>query len=116
MRRTIEFYRTKSGAVPTELFFDTLSDKVVQKVIAVIELVETERIVPAKFFRKLVDTDLFEFRIRWESNIYRLLCFFDRNDTVVITHGFVKKTQKTPQGEVDRAERYRQDYFARRKP
>ena len=61
MRRTIEFYRTKSGAVPTELFFDTLSDKVVQKVIAVIELVETERIVPAKFFRKLVDTDLFEF-------------------------------------------------------
>ena len=98
------------------MFFDTLSDKVVQKVIAVIELVETERIVPAKFFRKLVGTDLFEFRIRWESNIYRLLCFFDRNDTVVITHGFVKKTQKTPQGEVDRAERYRQDYFARRKP
>ena len=116
MRRTIEFYRTKSGAVPTEAFFDTLSDKVVQKVIAVIELVETVRIVPAKFFRKLVGTELFEFRIRWESNIYRLLCFFDRNDTVVITHGFVKKTQKTPQGEINRAERYRQDYFARRKP
>ena len=87
-----------------------------QKVITVIELVETERIVPAKFFRKLVGTELFEFRIRWESNIYRLLCFFDRNDTVVITHGFVKKTQKTPQGEINRAERYRQDYFARRKP
>ena len=43
------------------MFFDTLSDKVVQKVIAVIEPVETERIVPAKFFRKLVGTDLFEF-------------------------------------------------------
>lgn len=61
MRRTIEFYRKKSGAVPTEAFLDTLSDKVVQKVIAVIELVETVPIVPAKYFRKLVGTELFEF-------------------------------------------------------
>ena len=116
MRRTLEFYRTQSGAVPTEAFLDSLSDKVVQKVIAVIELVETVRIVPAKFFRKLVGTELFEFRIRWESNSYRLLCFFDRNNTVVITHGFMKKTQRTPPGEIDRAERYRRDYLARRKP
>ena len=56
MRRTIEFYRTKSGAVPTEVFFDTLSDKVAQKVIAVIELVETVAIGPAKYFKKLVGT------------------------------------------------------------
>ena len=116
MRRTIEFYRTKSGAVPTEAFLDTLSDKVVQKVIAVIELVEAVPIVPAKYFRKLVGTELFEFRIRWERNIYRLLCFFDRNNTVVITHGFMKKTQRTPRREIDRAERYRRDYFARRQP
>ena len=116
MRRTIEFYRTKSGAVPTESFLDTLSDKVVQKVIAVIELVETVPVVPAKYFRKLVGTELFEFRIRWERNIYRLLCFFDRNNTVVITHGFMKKTQRTPRREIDRAERYRRDYFARRQP
>ncbi|MDE0024738.1 MAG: type II toxin-antitoxin system RelE/ParE family toxin [Spirochaetaceae bacterium] len=93
-----------------------LSDKVVQKVIAVIELVETVPIVPAKYFRKLVGTELFEFRIRWERNIYRLLCFFDRNNTVVITHGFMKKTQRTPRREIDRAERYRRDYFARRQP
>ena len=46
---------------------DTLPDKVVQKIIAVVELVETERIVPAKFFEKLTDTELYECRIRWES-------------------------------------------------
>ena len=114
MKRTIEFYATTSGAVPTEEFLDALSDKVVQKIIAVIELAETERIVSTRFLKKLSGTELFEFRIRWESNIYRLLCFFDRDSTVVITHGFVKKTQKTPQREIQRAERFRRDYFARK--
>ena len=115
MRRAIEFYRTATGRIPTEEFLDTLSDKAVQKIIAVVELVGTERIVPAKFFKKLVGTDLYEFRIRWQSNIYRLFCFFDRNDKVVITNGFVKKTQKTPQREIDKAQRYRRDYMARRR-
>ena len=115
MRRTIEFYRTETGRIPTEEFLDTLSDKVVQKIISVIELVEAEPIVPAKFFRKLVDTELYECRVRWESNIFRLFCFFDRNDKIVITNGFVKKTQKTPQREIERAKRYRRDYLARRK-
>ena len=48
MKRTIEFFRTENGKIPTAEFLDTLSDKVVQKIIAVIELLETERIVPAK--------------------------------------------------------------------
>ena len=52
--------------------------------------------VSTRFFKKLSGTELYEFRIRWESNIYRLLCFFDRDNKVVITHGFVKKAQKTP--------------------
>ena len=115
MNRTIEFYRTETGRVPIEEFLDTLSDKIVQKIIAVIELVETERIVPTKFFKKLTDTELYECRIRWESNIYRLFCFFDANDKVVITNGFTKKTQKTPQREIDRAKKYRRDYLDRRK-
>ena len=115
MRRTIEFYRTETGRIPTEEFLDTLSDKVVQKIISVIEFVEAEPIVPAKFFKKLIDTELYECRVRWESNVFRPFCFFDRNDKIVITNGFVKKTQKTPQREIERAKRYRRDYLARRK-
>ena len=114
MKRTIEFYATSSGAVPIEEFLDTLSDKVVQKIVAVMELAETERIVSTRFFKKLSGTELYEFRIRWESSIYRLLCFFDRDNKVVITHGFVKKAQKTPQRQIQMAERFRQDYFARK--
>ena len=114
MKRTIEFCATRTGTVPTEEFLDTLTDKAVQKIIAVMELAETERIVPTRFFKRLSGTELYEFRIRWESNIYRLLCFFDRNSKVVITHGFVKKEQKTPQREIQRAERLRKDYFTRK--
>ncbi len=114
LKRTVEFYAATSGAVPIEDFLDSLSDKVVQKIIAVIELAETERIVATRFLKKLSGTELYEFRIRWESNIYRLLCFFDRDSKVVITHGFVKKARKTPQREIQRAERFRRDYLARK--
>lgn len=115
MKRVIEFFRTDSGRIPVEEFLDTLSDKVVQKIIAVLELVETQTAIPAKFFKKLSDTELWECRIRWESNIYRLFCFFDRDDKVVVTSGFVKKTQKTPQREIQKAEAYRRQYHVRRK-
>lgn len=114
LKRTVEFYAATSGAVPIEEFLDSLSDKVVQKIIAVIELAETERIVSTRFFKKLSGTELYEFRIRWESSIYRLLCFIDRDSKVVITHGFVKKARKTPQREIQRAERFRRDYLARK--
>ena len=114
LKRTVEFYAATSGAVPIEDFLDSLPDKVVQKIIAVIELAETERIVATRFLKKLSGTELYEFRIRWESNIYRLLCFFDRDSKVVITHGFVKKARKTPQREIQRAERFRRDYVARK--
>ena len=70
LKRTVEFYAATSGAVPIEDFLDSLSDKVVQKIIAVIELAETERIVATRFLKKLSGTELYEFRIRWESNIY----------------------------------------------
>ena len=114
MVRKIEFFKKENGRIPIEEFLDSLPDKVVQKIIAVLELVETEVIVPVKFFKKLVNTELWECRIRRESNIYRLLCFFDNKDKVVIATGFIKKTQKTPQQELDRAEKYRREYFSRR--
>jgi hypothetical protein len=51
------FFRTGNGRIPTEEFLDTLSDKVVRKIIAVIELLETERVDAVKFFKKLVATE-----------------------------------------------------------
>jgi len=58
--------------------------------------------------------NIWECRIRLGPDAYRIFCFFDGRSVVVLTHGIIKKTQKTPQREIDRAEAYRRDYLKRR--
>ncbi len=66
-----------------------------------------------KYFKKLIGTDIWEFRTLFNGVQYRLLSFWDSdtNTFVIITHGFVKKSQKTPQKEIDKAKAIRDDYF-----
>ena len=88
--------------------------KVSQKIAWVLRLLEDMDIVPVSYFKKLAGTeDIWECRIQFDSNAYRIFCFF-MNNSVVLTHGFVKKSQKTPAGEIERAEAYRRDFLKRR--
>lgn len=70
-------------------------------------------VVDAELFKKLEDTDIWEFRTLFNGIAYRMLAFWDtQNETLVIaTHGFIKKKQKTPAKEIARAERIRKEYF-----
>ena len=114
MNRTVLFYRTVDGKCPVQEFIDSLPGKAAQKIVWVLRLLEDMDIVPASYFKKLAGTeDIWECRIQFGSNAYRIFCFF-LNNTVVLTHGFVKKSQKTPAGEIERAEAYRRDFFKRR--
>ena len=114
MNRTVIFYRTADGKCPVQEFLDSLPGKVAQKIVWVLRLLEDMDIVPASYFKKLVGTeDIWECRIQFGSNAYRIFCFF-MNNSVVLTHGFVKKSQKTPAGEIERAEAYRRDFLKRR--
>jgi len=91
-----------------------LPSKVAQKVVWVLRLLEEMDRVPVSYFKKLTGTeDIWECRIQFGSNTFRILCFFI-NNSVVLTHGFVKKSQKTPVGEIERAEAYRRDFLKRR--
>ena len=54
---------------------------------------------------------LFEIRIEFESNIYRIFCCFDQGNLVVLFNGFQKKTQKTPKKEIEKAVRIKNEYF-----
>jgi phage-related protein len=54
---------------------------------------------------------LYEIRIEWGSNIYRIFSFFDRGDLIVVTNGFQKKSQKTPRSEIEYAEQLKKKYF-----
>lgn len=114
MNRTVIFYRTVNGKCPVQEFIDSLPGKVAQKIVWVLKLLEDLEIIPSSYFKKLVGTEeIWECRIQFGSNAYRIFCFFIDN-TVVLTHGFVKKSQKTPGGEIERAEAYRRDFLKRR--
>lgn len=113
--RNVKFYRTNDGKCPVQEFLDSLPAKAAQKVTWVLKLLEDVAIVPASYFKKLVNTDeIWECRVQFGSNAYRLFCFFIGNSVVVLTHGISKKSQKTPKQEIERAEAYRKEYMSRR--
>lgn len=96
-------------------FLDDLPGKAAQKVTWVLSLLEDLAVVPSMYLKKLVNSEeIWECRIQFGSNVYRIFCFFDGNSVIVLTHGLIKKTQKTPQREIERAEAYRKDYLQRR--
>lgn len=89
--------------------------KAAQKVTWVLSLLEDLDIVPSTYFKKLVGTEeIWECRVQSGSNTYRIFCFFLGNSVVVLTHGLVKKSQKTPRLEIEKAETYRKDFLQRR--
>lgn len=111
-QREVMFYRTSGGACPVEDFLDQLSSKDARKVTWVLSLLEDLDRIPVQYFIKMSGTDdIWECRIRFGSNIYRIFAFWDQKK-IILTHGLVKKTQKTPAGEIQRAEKYKKDYFA----
>ncbi|MBI5189629.1 MAG: type II toxin-antitoxin system RelE/ParE family toxin [Nitrospirae bacterium] len=114
MGKTVIFYKTADGKCPIQEFLDSLPGKAAQKVVWVLGLLEDMDVLPASYFKKLVGTDIWECRITLGSDAYRVLCFFAGNSVVVLTHGFVKKTQKTPGNEIVRAETYRKDFLKRK--
>jgi len=115
VNRTILFYRTADGRCPVQDFLDALPGKVAQKVAWVLRLLEDLEMIPAIYFKKLIGTEeIWECRIQHGSTIYRVFCFFDSHAVVILTHGFEKKSMKTPKQEIDRAEVYRRDYLNRK--
>jgi phage-related protein len=114
--RKVVFYRLENGKCPVENFLESLSNKQVEKVFFVLELIENIDIVPRKFFKKLEATDdIWEVRVQYGNNIFRLFGFFNGNDLVVLNHAFTKKTQKVPNKEIKIAEQRKKDYFSKRR-
>jgi phage-related protein len=114
VNRIVIFYRTIDGKCPVQEFLDSLSGKVAQKIVWVLRLLEDLDKVPSSYFKKLIGTEeIWECRIQFGSNAYRIFGFFMDN-SVVLTHGFVKKSQRTPVQEIERAEAYRRDFLRRR--
>jgi phage-related protein len=93
-------------------FFETLDNEVKRKFNWTLKLIATVDKIPAKFFKHIENsTGLFEIRVEVGSNIFRVFCFFDKNQLVILINGFQKKSQKTPRREIELAEKLKKQYF-----
>ena len=93
-------------------FYLEQSEKVQEKIGYVFKIIRNVQNVPKKFLDHITGTDgLYEIRIEFESNIYRIFCCFDKGNLVVLFNGFSKKTQKTPKKEIDLALKLKKEYF-----
>jgi phage-related protein len=114
--REIVFYETPSGDKPVEKFLDSLSAKQAQKVVWVLRLIEELDRVPKQYFKKLEGSgEIWEVRVDFGGNTFRLLGFFDKDKLVVLTNGFAKKSHKTPIEEIRLAEKRKADHLKRKK-
>jgi phage-related protein len=97
-------------------FYKSQTKKVQIKIIWTFRIIEDLEMIPEIYFKYLESTDgLYEIRIQLGSDIYRIFCFFDDQNVVVVGHGFQKKTQKTPIKEIEKAQKIRKEYLDEKK-
>lgn len=92
-------------------FYITQTVAVRNKINYVLRLIETQKVVPVKFFKFIEGTDgIYEIRVEANGNIFRIFCCLDGGALVILFHGFQKKTQKTPKNQIKRAEAIKKEY------
>ncbi len=95
-----------------EDFFREQPQKVRDKIIKVLDIVEQIERIPSTYLKFIEGTNgLFEIRVQLAGNIFRIFCFFDSGKLVVLMSGFQKKTQKTPRKEIDKAISIMKEYY-----
>ena len=113
----VEFYRKMNGTIPVQDFLYSLNPKLRAKAFKDIELLrimgnelKEPYVKPIKGVR---NKGLYELRIKFSSDIARIFYFIYYNNKFVLLHGFVKKTMKTPENEINKARKYMEDYNRR---
>jgi phage-related protein len=107
------FYTRKDGTKPAKDFISMLELKMKVKMYRTIDMLEANGHELREPYSKHLSDGIFELRAQIGSDITRVLYFFFAGRKVVLTNGFVKKTQTTPPNEIERARSYRSDYLSR---
>ena len=113
----VEYYQKTTGEIPVEDFLLSLPPKLRAKAYSDIMLLARLGTNIREPYSSAIKGDkykgLFELRTKFSSDITRIFYFtFDKNKFVLL-HGFVKKTNKTPERELERAVKYKNDYESR---
>lgn len=109
----VEFYETEDGDTPVENFLNSLDIKMKNKLLMILSVLQEKGNMLREPYSKHLEDGIFEIRGKVGSDISRVLYFFYHNGKIIITNGFVKKTQKTPKREIETAKKYRKEYCER---
>ncbi len=95
-----------------EEFYNRQTDKVQKKIIWTLKIIEEIDRIPDVYLKHMKNTSgLYEIRVQVGSSIFRIFCFFDLDNLVVVGHGFQRKSQKTPRQQIERAEQIKREYY-----
>lgn len=108
----VEFYEKPNGVKPAKEFLLSLDVKMRAKMADMISILQDNGSELREPYSKHLSEGIFELRAKVKTDITRVLYFFYVDRRIVLTHGFVKKTQKTPAKEIETAKKYRRDYLA----
>ena len=97
----IDFFMSANGKSPVEEYLDGLDAKQAAKVLWTLSAIKATHPAPSVYLKKMVSTDdLWEVRVIFAGNIFRLLGWMEVTDKLILAHGFTKKTEKTPLQEI----------------
>ena len=106
-KREIKFYKHYFNE-----FYVAQTDKVRKKIAQTLVWLQTLDRLPVTILKSIEGKkELFEIRVEFGGDIFRVFCCFDEGSLVILFNGFQKKTQKTPSGEIEKAERLMKEYF-----
>ena len=114
MKFEVEFYETKNGIQPAREFILLQEKKFIAKTLDMIQLLQDNGYQLREPYSKALEDGIFELRIKLGNNISRIMYFFYVDQHIILTNGFIKKTQKTPRNEIEKAKKYWADYMDRK--
>lgn len=114
MEFTIEYYEKENKEKPVEDFISSQNIKTRQKIFSYLKMLKEKGWLPFPYTSH-IEGKIWELRIKYSSNIYRILYFIHTSRQIVLLHGFIKKTQKTPGGEIDISIKRMNDFIGRAK-
>jgi len=110
---TVLFFEKGNGTYPAEEYINSLDDKLSAKIYRILVMIRDNGPELREPYSSHLSDGIFEIRVRIGTNLARVLYFFYIGRRVIVTHGFTKKTRKTPPSEIDKAKAYRKDFLER---